>query len=70
MKTQIYNVEDLLALVEHFGFLPFFENRIAGFSIEGFCPPELWFSNDADIARGYGAGNAADYKNLRVQKLM
>lgn len=48
MKTQIYNVEDLLTLVEYFGFLPFFKNRIPGFSIEEFCPPELWFSDNAD----------------------
>ena len=48
MKTQIHNVEELLALVEHFGFLPFFKNCIPGFSIEEFCPPELWFSDNAD----------------------
>lgn len=48
MKNQIYNVEDLLTLVEYFGFLPFFKNRIPGFAIEEFCPPELWFSDNAD----------------------
>lgn len=48
MNHQIHNVEELLALVKYFGFLPFFKNRISGFSIEEFCPPELWFSADAD----------------------
>ena len=48
MNNHIYNVEELLNLIEHFGFLPFFKNRIPGFSVEEFCPPELWFAADAE----------------------
>ena len=41
----IRSVEELLAAVEHYGFLPFFKNSIKGFSIEEMCPPELWFTD-------------------------
>ncbi len=43
MKT-IRSVEELLTTVEEYGFLPFFQNKIPGFSIEEMCPPELWFT--------------------------
>jgi len=43
MKT-IRSVEELLTTVEKYGFLPFFQNKIPGFSIEEMCPPELWFT--------------------------
>lgn len=40
--------EDMTELVEEIGFLPFFANRICGFSVEECCPGELWFSKDTD----------------------
>lgn len=40
--------EDMTELVEEIGFLPFFANRIRGFSVEECCPGELWFSKDTD----------------------
>ena len=39
----IQSAEDIIALTEEFGFLPFFKNGIAGFSIEEMTLPELWF---------------------------
>ena len=41
---QIQSPEELTALVEQVGFLPFFAHDIKGFSIEECCPPQLWFS--------------------------
>lgn len=35
---------DLIAAVEKYGFLPFFQNSIEGFSIEERISPALWFS--------------------------
>ena len=40
--------EDLCALVNELGFLPFFKCGIEGFSIAECCPPELWFKDDVD----------------------
>ena len=40
--------DELISLVEEIGFLPFFVNKIPGFSIEECCPPELWFAEDKD----------------------
>lgn len=45
---QVTSAEELLALVEEVGFLPFFKHRIPGFSVEECCPPHLWFAADAD----------------------
>lgn len=45
---KIHNPDDLISLVEQFGFLPFFKHSIEGFSIEECCPPKLWFSPDQD----------------------
>ena len=36
--------EDIAALVNELGFLPFFRHRVPGFSVEELTPPELWFS--------------------------
>ena len=41
LKT-IRTIKDLTGLVEDFGFLPFFENHIQGFSIEETTPHEVW----------------------------
>ena len=40
--------KDILDTVLEIGFLPFFENRIRGFSIEEAIAPELWFAKDTD----------------------
>ena len=39
---------DIAALTAELGFLPFFSGEIPGFSVEECCPPELWFSENAD----------------------
>ena len=44
----IRSAEDLTALVQEVGFLPFFRNDIPGFSIAACTPPELWFSETED----------------------
>ena len=44
----IRSAEDLTALVQEVGFLPFFRNDIPGFSIAACTPPELWFSATED----------------------
>ena len=49
MKTyELRSPEDIAALAEEWGFLPFFAGEIPGFSVEECCPPELWFSEEAD----------------------
>ena len=45
---ELKSANDIINLVEEIGFLPFFANDIAGFSIEECCPPELWFAGDVD----------------------
>ena len=39
---------DIVRLTREVGFLPFFANGVRGFSIEEHCPPDLWFSGDAE----------------------
>ena len=46
--NEVRSPEDVLELVERVGFLPFFKNRIPGFSLEECCPRELWFSDTVD----------------------
>lgn len=38
--------DSIHALVQKWGFLPFFRNSIPGFSIEDHTPPSLWFGAD------------------------
>lgn len=45
---ELNSPDDVSALVEEVGFLPFFTNEIPGFSVEDCCPPRLWFSATAD----------------------
>ncbi len=45
---KICSAEDMAGLAGRLGFLPFFKNRIPGFSVEECCPRELWFSESAD----------------------
>ena len=40
---------DLADAVERFGFVPFFKNRIRGFSLAEHCAPEAWFSDDEGV---------------------
>ncbi|MBR2801277.1 MAG: hypothetical protein IKE21_01630 [Erysipelotrichaceae bacterium] len=37
---------DVEGLVQEWGFLPFFKNRVRGLSIQEHVPPELWFSEE------------------------
>ena len=40
--------EDMERLIGSFGFLPFFENGIPGFSLEEHTPAELWYNGSKD----------------------
>ena len=42
----IRSKEDIIALVEKWGFVPFFKNEIRGFSIEELIDPSLWFGEN------------------------
>ena len=48
MQEQIRFKEDMERLIETFGFLPFFENGIPGFSLEEHTPRELWYNGSVD----------------------
>lgn len=49
MKShELRSPEDIMELTAEAGFLPLFTGDIPGFSVEDFCPPELWFSDEAD----------------------
>ncbi|MCR5671794.1 MAG: hypothetical protein K6G10_12375 [Butyrivibrio sp.] len=39
----IRSMEDLIALIDEVGFVPFFENEIEGFSIEEHIDPKCWY---------------------------
>ena len=41
----IHSKADLMEAVETFGFLPFFANSVAGFSVEEHIAPGLWFTD-------------------------
>lgn len=45
---ELRSAEDIIALTEEIGFLPFFESHIPGFSVEECCPRELWFAEGVD----------------------
>ncbi len=45
---ELRSPEDIISLTNELGFLPFFAGKISGFSVEECCPPELWFSENAD----------------------
>ncbi|MBQ6089348.1 MAG: hypothetical protein IJK95_07295 [Firmicutes bacterium] len=44
-KTLIKTIEDMEALIEEWGFLPFFECRIPGFSVEELADPAIWYTD-------------------------
>lgn len=43
--SKISSAADILNIVNELGFLPFFKNRIHGFSIEEMCEPQVWFKD-------------------------
>ncbi len=45
-NVELRSAEDLHALVQELGFLPFFVNDVKGFSIEEHTPVELWFTSE------------------------
>ena len=45
---EVRSPADIVTLTAELGFLPFFAGEIPGFSVEECCPPELWFSEEAD----------------------
>lgn len=45
---ELRGVEDVVALVKKWGFLPLFAGEIPGFSIEERTPRELWFNDEKD----------------------
>ncbi len=45
---KLQRAEDIIALTEEVGFLPFFGNHIPGFSVEECCPRQLWFADGVD----------------------
>lgn len=48
LLPELRSAEELAALVNELGFLPFFRNPIPGFSIEECTPPELYFVEGVD----------------------
>ena len=44
----IHSPEDIIRLIDEWGFVPFFKNEIPGFSLEEQTPAELWFSDTLD----------------------
>lgn len=48
MKKEIKSQADLEKLVQVYGFLPFFQNEIIGFSVEEHTPSRFWFSDTED----------------------
>lgn len=46
MQYELKSAQDIAALVNKLGFLPFFRGEIANFSIEEFTPPELWWGGE------------------------
>ncbi len=53
----IYTQEQLEAQILEWGFMPFFKNRVKGFSIEELVPEEMIFNDEAD-----GEGGAWQWK--------
>ena len=45
---RICSKTDLAKMVDEYGFLPLFRNRIPGFSVEEHTAPELWFADNVD----------------------
>lgn len=48
MTDKISSLDELVELISHWGFVPFFKNSIPGFSLEELTPPHLWFSDQQE----------------------
>ena len=49
-KPRVTGPEAMIETIMELGIVPFFENRIPGYSIEEMTPAGNWFDGDADIA--------------------
>ena len=45
-NLKIKSKADLIGAINEYGFIPFFENSIDGFSIEEHISPECWWHSD------------------------
>lgn len=45
---QLHSAQEMISLVEEVGFLPFFADKIPGFSVEECTPASLWFVDGVD----------------------
>ena len=48
MAHRIESCTDLVRMIDEWGFLPLFKNRIPGFSVEEHTDPALWFAEGVD----------------------
>ena len=48
MQNEIHSKKDMERLIQNYGFLPFFQNEIRGFSLEEHTPAELWYNGSVD----------------------
>lgn len=44
----VERLEELAALIDEIGFLPFFQSPVPGFSLKDCVPPQLWFPEEGD----------------------
>ena len=51
-EPSVTGPEAMIQTVRRLGIVPFFENRIPGYSIEEYTPPEHWFDNDEQDGLG------------------
>ncbi len=61
-KLIIKNKSDLINAVNEFGFVPFFENSVEGFSIEEHIDPSCWWHSDT------GAWSAWEWKGPVIRE--
>ena len=44
MAFTIHTIDDLAAMTRRYGILPFFKNRVTGWSVAEMCDPKVWFT--------------------------
>ena len=49
LDFELNSKEDIINAVNRLGFLPYFKNKISGFSIEEHIAPQLWFSDTEGV---------------------
>ena len=49
LDFELNSKEDIINAVNRLGFLPYFKNKISGFSIEEHIAPQLWFGEDEGV---------------------